>query len=84
MHTFNNEASHGLCVGEIELHDCCVHRGVLLVKLSLDLVPICGRLDLFQKGKGLFFPSKRGLGADPAPAALISVSGDAGREPARH
>ena len=37
-----------------------------------------------QKGKGRFFPSKRGLAADPAPAALINVSGNAGREPARH
>ena len=58
--------------------------GFLLVNLSLDLVPICGRLDLFQKGQDRFFPSKRGLGADPAPAALINVSGNAGREPARH
>ena len=56
----------------------------LLVNLSLDLVPICGRLDLFQKGKDHFFPSKRGLGADPVPAALVNVSGNAGREPARH
>ena len=44
MHTLNDEASHGLGVSEIELHDAEIDNAVLLMNPSFDLFPIWGRL----------------------------------------
>ena len=44
VHTLNNEASHGLGVSEIELHDAEIDNAVLLMNPSFDLFPIWGRL----------------------------------------
>ena len=44
VHTLNNEASHGLGVGEIELHDAGIDSAVLLMNPSFDLFPFWGRL----------------------------------------
>ena len=40
MHTLNDEASHGLGVSEIELHDAGIDGAVLLLNPSFDLFPI--------------------------------------------
>ena len=44
VHTLNNEASHGLSVSEIELHDAGIDSAFLLLKSSFGLFPIWGRL----------------------------------------
>ena len=44
VHTLNDEASHGLGVSEIELHDAGIDVAVLLLNPSFDLFPIWGRL----------------------------------------
>ena len=44
VHTLNSDASHGLGVSEIELHDAGIDSAFLLLKSSFGLFPIWGRL----------------------------------------
>ena len=46
VHTLNDDASHGLGVSEIELHDAGIDSAFLLLKSSFDLFPIWGRFAL--------------------------------------